>query len=75
MGLGDLLEGRGGRAARRPVIEAGFACPQVGLGVGAELWLDWVLFYVQPFSLRCGYARGLIDGDGNQFHLLLGARF
>ncbi len=28
-------------------------------GVGAEIWTDWTLGYVLPFTFRVGYARGL----------------
>ncbi len=28
-------------------------------GTGAELWSDWTLGYVAPFTFRLGYARGL----------------
>ncbi|MDB4943734.1 MAG: tolB protein precursor [Labilithrix sp.] len=31
-------------------------------GTGAELWFDLTLGYVQPFTFRLGYARGLASG-------------
>lgn len=31
-------------------------------GTGAELWSDWTLGFVQSFTFRLGYARGLASG-------------
>jgi hypothetical protein len=48
---------------------------ELKVGVGAELLLEWVIFYIQPFTLRVGYARGLMEKGGNEFHVLLGSGF
>ncbi|MCA9665635.1 MAG: PD40 domain-containing protein [Myxococcales bacterium] len=45
------------------------------VGVGAELLLEWYLAYDQPFTLRVGYARGLMAEGGNEIHALIGNRF
>jgi hypothetical protein len=45
------------------------------VGVGAELFLDFTLFYVLPFSLRVGYARGLMEGGIDQVYGHLGVGF
>ncbi len=44
-------------------------------GIGAELHLDFTLFYVLSWSLRVGYARGLSDGGVDQFYAHLGVPF
>lgn len=48
---------------------------QLRVGVGAELHLDFTLFYVLGFSLRVGYARGLMEGGIDQFYGHLGVPF
>ena len=45
---------------------------QLKVGVGGELLLELVIGYVLPTTFRLGYARGLMEGGGNQFHLLIG---
>jgi hypothetical protein len=45
------------------------------VGVGAELHLDFTIFYVLGFSLRIGYARGLMEGGLDQFYGHLGVPF
>ncbi len=44
-------------------------------GVGAELHLDFTIFYLLGFSLRVGYARGLSEGGIDQFYGHLGVPF
>jgi outer membrane protein assembly factor BamA len=45
------------------------------VGVGAELHLDFTLFYILPLSLRLGYGRGLAEGGLDQFYGHLGVPF
>jgi Tol biopolymer transport system component len=45
------------------------------VGVGAELILDFTLFYFLAFSLRVGYARGLSEGGIDQVYGNLGVPF
>jgi hypothetical protein len=45
------------------------------VGVGGQLHLDFTIFYVLPFSLRLGYARGLMEGGIDQFYGHLGVPF
>lgn len=45
------------------------------IGVGGQLHLDFTIFYVLPFSLRVGYARGLMEGGIDQFYGHLGVPF
>lgn len=45
------------------------------VGVGAELFLDFTVFYILPFSLRVGYARGLMEGGVDQVYGHLGVGF
>jgi hypothetical protein len=45
------------------------------VGVGAELHLDFTIFYVLQYSLRIGYARGLMEGGIDQFYGHLGVPF
>ena len=42
---------------------------ELNVGVGAELLLEWSIFYVQPFTLRVGYARGLM-GRGRKTSII-----
>lgn len=44
-------------------------------GVGAELHLDFTVFYVLGYSLRVGYARGLGEGGIDQVYGHLGVPF
>jgi len=48
---------------------------ELKVGVGAELLLEMVLGYYLPATFRVGYARGLMEGGGNEFHFLLGNPF
>ena len=48
---------------------------ELKVGVGAELLLELVVGYYLPTTFRVGYARGLMDQGGNQFHFLLGYPF
>lgn len=45
------------------------------VGVGAELLVEAVAGYFIPATFRIGYARGLMEGGGNEFHFLLGYPF
>lgn len=45
------------------------------VGIGAELFLDFTVFYVLAFSLRVGYARGVSDGGIDQVYAHLGSSF
>jgi hypothetical protein len=45
------------------------------VGVGAEVLLEMVVGYYLPTTFRFGYARGLMDGGGNEFHFLFGNPF
>ncbi len=44
-------------------------------GVGAELLMDFTLGYVQPYTLRVGFAYGLDEGGGAQFYMSFGRPF
>ena len=44
-------------------------------GVGAEILMDFTLGYVQPYSLRVGFAYGLDQGGGAQFYVNFGRPF
>ena len=48
---------------------------KIKVGVGAEAILRWTIFYIQPFNLRIGYARGLMEKGGSRFHIVIGNRF
>jgi dipeptidyl aminopeptidase/acylaminoacyl peptidase len=55
-----------------------FGDPQLSdfkVGVGGELILEAVIGYVLGTSFRVGYARGLMDKGGNQWHFLVGYPF
>jgi hypothetical protein len=52
-----------------PVIE------DFKVGVGAELLVEAVVGHILPATFRVGYARGLMDPGGNEFHFLLGNKF
>ena len=45
------------------------------VGVGAEVLLELVIGYYVPTTLRVGYARGLTEGGGNEYHVLIGRPF
>ena len=45
------------------------------VGVGAELLVEVIIGYFIPSTFRIGYARGLMDPGGNEFHFLLGQPF
>jgi hypothetical protein len=45
------------------------------VGVGAQLMLDFTLGYLLPFTLRVGYARGLMEGGIDQVFGHLGVPF
>ena len=45
------------------------------VGVGAQLMLDFTLGYLLPFTLRVGYARGLMGGGVDQVYGHLGVPF
>ena len=45
------------------------------IGVGAEVLIDFTLFYVVGLTLRVGYARGLSDGGIDQVYGNLGTPF
>jgi len=44
-------------------------------GTGAELLMDFTLGYVQPYTLRLGFAYGLDEGGGTQFYINFGRPF
>jgi hypothetical protein len=44
-------------------------------GVGAELWSDWLLGYVAPFTFRLGYARGLASGGIDKVYFVAAIPF
>jgi len=44
-------------------------------GVGAEIHMDFTIGYVQPMSLRLGFAYGLDEGGGTQFYVGFGRPF
>ncbi len=48
---------------------------QLKVGVGAEVLLELVIGYFIPTTIRFGYARGLMEPGGNEFHFLLGRPF
>jgi hypothetical protein len=45
------------------------------VGVGAEVFLDFTLFYVVAFTLRVGYAHGFMEGGADQVYANLGRPF
>ena len=45
------------------------------VGVGGHLMLDFTLGYLLPFTLRIGYARGLMDTGIDQFYGHIGVPF
>ncbi|MCA9576632.1 MAG: PD40 domain-containing protein [Myxococcales bacterium] len=45
------------------------------LGVGAELFLDFTVGYVLPFTLRLGFAYGANEGGGPRMYFHLGRPF
>lgn len=45
------------------------------IGVGAQILLDFTIAYLLPFTLRVGYARGLMDGGLHQVYGHLGVPF
>lgn len=45
------------------------------LGVGAEVLIDFTLFYLIELTLRVGYARGLMEGGIDQVYANLGRPF
>ena len=48
---------------------------ELRVGVGAELYLDFTLGYVVPFTFRIGAAYGLMDDAGIQVYYHLGVPF
>ncbi|MFK7985892.1 MAG: BamA/TamA family outer membrane protein [Sandaracinaceae bacterium] len=44
-------------------------------GVGGQLMLDFTIGYALPFTLRVGYARGLMDGGIDSFYAHMGVPF
>jgi outer membrane protein assembly factor BamA len=48
---------------------------QLKVGVGAELLVEAVVGYVLGATFRIGYARGLMDKGGDQWHFLVGYPF
>ncbi len=47
----------------------------IRVGVGAQVMIDFTLGYVLPFTLRIGYARGLMAGGIDQVYGHLGVGF
>ena len=45
------------------------------VGVGAEILLEMVIGYALPTTFRIGYARGLMEPGGDEFHFLIGRPF
>jgi len=48
---------------------------ELSKGVGAELHMDFTIGYVQPMSLRLGFAYGLDEGGGAQIYVSFGLPF
>ncbi|MCC6750911.1 MAG: PD40 domain-containing protein [Deltaproteobacteria bacterium] len=48
---------------------------ELKVGVGGEVLLEGVMFYVLPMTLRVGYAKGLMEEGSHEFHVLLGNPF
>jgi len=48
---------------------------ELNKGVGAELPMDFTIGYVQPMSLRLGFAYGLDEGGGAQIYMSFGRPF
>ncbi len=49
--------------------------PDFRVGVGGHLMIDFTIGYVLPFTLRVGYARGLMEGGIDQVYGHLGVPF
>ena len=45
------------------------------VGVGAELFLDFTIGYILPFTFRAGFAYGAMEGGGPRFYFHLGRPF
>jgi len=45
------------------------------VGVGGELLVELIIGYFVPSTFRIGYARGLMEPGGNEFHFWLGQPF
>jgi dipeptidyl aminopeptidase/acylaminoacyl peptidase len=45
------------------------------VGAGAEVLVDFTVGYLLPFTLRVGYARGVMDGGDHQVYAHLGRPF
>ncbi len=52
-----------------------FQISRFRLGVGAEVLIDFTLFYIIGLTLRVGYARGLMEGGIDQVYGNLGTPF
>lgn len=52
-----------------------FAPERFRVGIGGHLMIDFTLGYVLPFTLRVGYARGLMEGGIDQFYGHIGVPF
>ncbi|MEM9069559.1 MAG: hypothetical protein AAGE52_13685 [Myxococcota bacterium] len=52
-----------------------FDASELRVGVGAELFLDFTVGYIVPFTFRVGFAYGLMDDAGPQFYYHLGVPF
>jgi Tol biopolymer transport system component len=45
------------------------------VGVGGEVLVEMVIGYVVPTTFRIGYARGLMEPGGDEFHFVIGRPF
>ncbi|MEY4513471.1 MAG: hypothetical protein RLZZ450_5593 [Pseudomonadota bacterium] len=52
-----------------------FALDRVGVGVGAELRLDWASHYANDYTLRAGLAQGITTGGEFQWYTTLATPF
>lgn len=52
-----------------------FELERVGIGVGAELRLDWASHYANDYTLRAGVAQGVTEGGEFQWYTTLATPF
>ena len=48
---------------------------RIAVGAGAEVYVDAIIGYVVPFTLRVGWAYGFMEGGDHQLYWLLGSPF
>lgn len=56
-------------------FSSSFALDRFRVGVGGHLMIDFTLGYLLPFTLRVGYARGLMEGGIDQVYGHFGVPF